>query len=114
MLVALPIWTLLVWATRIRNIMEQDGSAAELVVPSVLTVLAVVALLDRRRGLWALVVATVAVWGVRLPMVLVHDHSVPFKLVHAALAVISIGLALATVRRLGSPASPTRRRSARA
>ena len=114
MLFALPVWTLLVWATRIRNIMEQDGSAAELIVPSVLTVLAVVALLDRRRGLWALVVATVGVWAVRLPFVLVHHHSVPFKLVHTALAVISVGLAVAAVNRLRSPASPTRPPSVRA
>jgi hypothetical protein len=118
-LLALPIWTLLIWATRIRIILSQDGGAAELVVPIVLTVLAVGALVERRRWLAVLAAVTVAVWMVRLPFVLLHQHSAGFKVVHAALAAISIGLAVAAWRalrrdRLSPPrwASRTRRSSA--
>jgi NADH:ubiquinone oxidoreductase subunit K len=96
---ALPIWTLLIWATRIRNILGDDGhSRTELVVPVVLTVLAVAALLDRNRGLRALAAVTVGVWAIRLPLVLVHDHGAAFKVVHAVLAVVSIALAVAAWR----------------
>jgi hypothetical protein len=114
MLWALPVWTLFVWATRIRIILGQDGSKTAVIVPVVLTVLAVAALVDRRRWSPALVLATVAVWAVRLPLVLVHHHSVPFKLVHAALAVVSLVLSLATWRALrpSTSESPTRRSSA--
>lgn len=96
---ALPIWTLVVWATRIRNVVEQDGVAASLVLPVAMTVLAVVALVDRRRGLLALAATTIAVWAVRLPLVLVRDHPASFKVVHAVLAVVSVALALDATRR---------------
>jgi hypothetical protein len=118
-LLALPIWTLLIWATRIRNILSDDGSRAALIVPVVLTVLAIGALIERRRWLVVLATATIAVWLVRLPLVLLHDHSFGFKVVHGALAVVSIGLAVGAwralrQRRLLLPrsASPTRRSSA--
>ena len=97
---ALPIWTLFVWATRVRIILNQDGSKTAVIVPVVLTVLAIAAIVDRRRWLPPLIVATVAVWVVRLPLVLVHHHSAPFKLVHAALAVISLGLSWGSWRAL--------------
>ena len=90
---ALPAWTLFVWATRIRIISTQGASWTDVIVPVVLTVLAVVALLDRRRGTLALVAATVVVWAIRLPFVFVHHHSAPFKAVHTVLAVVSFGLA---------------------
>ena len=119
MLLALPIWTLFIWATRIRIILSQDGSRSALIVPVVLTVLAVGALIERRRWLALLAAATTAVWLVRLPFVLLHSHSVAFKVVHAALAVVSIGLAVGTwralrERRLSPPrsVSPTGRSSA--
>ena len=97
---ALPAWTLFVWATRIRIISTQDASWTDIIVPVILTVLAVAALVDRRRGLPLLVVATIGVWVVRLPMVLVHDHSVPFKAVHTVLAVVSLALAYGAGRAL--------------
>ena len=114
MLWALPVWTLFVWATRIRIILRQDGSRSAVIVPVVLTVFAVAALVDRRRWSPALIVATVAVWVVRLPLVLVHHHSVAFKVVHVTLAVISLALSWATWRALrpSTPVSPTRRSSA--
>ena len=106
MIYALPAWTLFVWATRIRIIVSQHQSKTAVIVPLVLTVLAIGALIERRSWLRALVVATVVVWVVRLPMVLVHHHSVPFKLVHAVLAIVSLALAAVTVRR-SRPAVPT-------
>ncbi|MEY2591711.1 MAG: hypothetical protein QOJ67_3695 [Acidimicrobiaceae bacterium] len=94
MLWALPVWTLLIWTTRVRNILGNRGhSATELILPLVLTALAVAALVDRRRGLRPLAFVTVGVWAVRLPFVLVHDHPAGFKVVHAVLAAVSIALA---------------------
>jgi len=113
-LLALPLWTLFVWATRIRIVLNQDGSKSAVIVPVVLTVLAVAALVNRRRWLAPLVLATVGVWVVRLPLVLLHHHSVPFKLVHAVLAVISLALSWGAWRalRYSTSVSPTRRSSA--
>ena len=108
MVYALPIWTLLVWTTRIRNIVAQDWTWTDFVVPVGLTVLAVAALVRRREGLLALAAATTLVWVVRLPLVLVHDHPIGFKVVHAVLAVVSIALAAATARALNRPKVPTR------
>jgi NADH:ubiquinone oxidoreductase subunit K len=96
--IALAVWTLVVWATRIRNVAEAGGGAADLLVPVGLTVLAVAALVDRRRGAPVLAAATIAVWAVRLPFVLAHDHPAGFKVVHAVLAVVSMGLAAAELR----------------
>jgi hypothetical protein len=97
-LYALPVWTVLIWTTRIRNIVAGDWSAGDLILPVGLTVLAVLALVRRRPGLQALAVATAAVWIVRLPLVLVHDHPAAFKVVHAVLALVSLALAGATWR----------------
>ena len=97
-MIALPIWTLFVWATRLRIIADQDQPKTTVIVPVVLTVLAVVALVDRKRGVLALAAATAVVWVVRLPLVLVHDHSAGFKLVHAVLAVVSLALAYGATR----------------
>jgi hypothetical protein len=105
---ALPIWTLLIWTTRIRNIVADDWTWTDLVLPIGLTVLAVAALVRRRPGLLVLAAATAAVWVVRLPLVLVHDHPAGFKVVHAVLAVASIGLAIATARTFSRPKLPTR------
>jgi hypothetical protein len=97
---ALPVWTLLIWTTRIRNIVTGDWSVADLVVPAGLTLLAVLALVRRRPGLELLAAATVLAWAVRLPLVLVHDHPIGFKVVHAVLAVVSVALAAASWRAL--------------
>jgi hypothetical protein len=98
--VALALWTLFTWGTRIRNVVADDAAGmGDLVVPVGLTALAVAALVDRRRGGRALALATVVVWAVRVPLVLAHDHSGSFKLVHVVLAAISVGLAAAVLRR---------------
>lgn len=97
---ALPVWTLFVWATRIRIIVgDSRQSKTAVIVPVVLTVLAIGALVKKGGWLVALVAATVVVWVVRLPLVLLHDHSAGFKAVHAVLAVVSLALAAATVSR---------------
>jgi hypothetical protein len=101
-LYALAGWTLLVWTTRVRNIVDDGGSVAELAVPALLVVLAVAAVSDRRRGLPLLAAATVAVWLVRVPLLLARDHSAAFVAVHLVLAVVSVslaGLALREARR---------------
>jgi hypothetical protein len=105
---ALPIWTVLVWTTRIRNIVADDWGWTDLVVPVGLTILAVAALVRRRPGLLVLAAATTLVWAVRLPLVLVHDHPAGFKVVHAVLAVASIALAAATARTSSRPRIRTR------
>jgi len=106
---ALAAWTLLVWTTRIRNILSDGGGADALLVPLALTALAVWAVVDRRRGVPVLAAATVAVWAVRVPFLLLRDHSAAFVAVHLVLAVVSVALAVWAVR---SPSrAPRRRRS---
>ena len=106
---ALPIWTLFVWATRIRIILSQHGSRTAVIVPILLSVLAVLALVNRRRWIPLLAAATTVVWVVRLPLVLLHHHSIPFKVVHAVLAVVSLVLAYVSWRAslMGTSSSPT-------
>jgi hypothetical protein len=101
--VGLALWSLFVWATRIRNVADAGGGAVDLAVPVGLTVLAVGTLVDRRRLGPVLAAATVAVWGVRLPFVLVHAHPAGFKVVHTVLAAISLGLAGAVLRSRWTP-----------
>ena len=98
MAIGLVVWTLFVWATRIRNVVTGGGGAGELIVPVGLTALAAAAIFDRRRGAPVLAAATIAVWAVRLPLVMAHHHPAAFKAVHAALAAISVGLAVAVLR----------------
>jgi hypothetical protein len=105
---ALPIWTLLVWTTRIRNIVADDWGWTDLVLPVGLTILAVAALVRRHPGLLVLAAATTLVWVVRLPLVLVHDHPAAFKVVHTVLAVASIALAAATARTFTRRRVPSR------
>lgn len=110
-LVAMVVWSLYVWSTRIKNATGDDtlssGSKAFSVVLSI-TFLAfalagaivlvrawsrplarVEALVLRAFSAW-----TVAVWVVRIPMIAADDRSVAFKVVHAVLGLISIGLAV--------------------
>ncbi|MBW3581287.1 MAG: hypothetical protein KY447_00955 [Actinobacteria bacterium] len=97
--VVFAVWTVFVWATRVSNIVRDDGSALDLVLAVVLAVLggAVAVAALRRSPRWplvALVAATAATWAVRTPLILLDgDHGVAFKAVHAALAVVSIVLA---------------------
>lgn len=94
---ALVAWTLFIWATRIRNVVADDGGLAELVVPVGLVLVAVATLVDRR-SLPLLAAVTVVVWLVRVPLVLSRDHDAAFVVVHVALALVSISLAVLALR----------------
>lgn len=101
------VWTLFVWATRIRNIAEDGdlttgGRIWRTAIAVGLTALAAgVAVAWVRRSAWlpaavrVLAVATVVVWTVRGIGILIADHDVGFKVVHTVLAVVSIALAVA-------------------
>jgi len=113
------LWTLFVWGGRLRNLNTDPGGFAEAsrwsLVGSVLFTilgLAVVgaAILRRVRAgsrmtsvaastaLTALAALTVTVWVVRAVDIAIGDHSVGFIAVHVVLAVVSIGLAILSVR----------------
>lgn len=104
---ALAGWTAFVWGTRVRNITRDGGGAVSLLVALGMVALAVVVAVALVRGgtpRWAvpaLAAATVAAWVVRTPGILLGDHGVAFKVVHTALALVSIVLAVAAVRRTG-------------
>ena len=109
-LIALVIWSLYVWSTRISNAAGDaalsTGSKAfsiGLSLTFVAFALAGVVVLVRswsrpRTGaecnvLRSFAIWTVVVWAVRVPMILLADHVVGFKVVHAMLGLISIALA---------------------
>jgi len=104
---ALAGWTAFVWGTRVRNITRDGGGAVSLLVALGMVALAVVVAVALARGgtpRWAvpaLAAATVAAWVVRTPGILLGDQGVAFKVVHTALALVSIALAVAAVRRTG-------------
>jgi hypothetical protein len=105
-------WTLYVWFNRVVNTMGDDSAnkpltialALSVVVPVVATGVVLVQARDRRlhdgetRLLRATAVWTVLVWLVRGTEIALSDHEVAFKVVHVVIGLISIGLALATVR----------------
>jgi len=89
----LVVWTVFVWAGRIRN-----GGSVLLAVSFLVLAALVVASIWKRQwrpyAVGALAIWTIGVWAVRTPMILVHDHPAGFKVVHTVLAVVSIGLAV--------------------
>lgn len=108
---ALAGWTAFVWGTRVRNVLRDGGGSLSLVVALALVALAVVVAVSLVRGgapRWAvpaLAAVTVTAWAVRAPAILAGDHGFAFKAVHTALALVSVGLAVAAVRsaRSGAP-----------
>jgi hypothetical protein len=91
-MMAFIVWTVFVWAGRIRN----GGSV---VLAASFLVLAGIALWRRSRlTIGALVLWTIGVWAIRTPIILVHDHAAGFKVVHTVLAAVSIALAIAAQR----------------
>ena len=109
----LTLWSLGVWASRVRNILADDlegvdlwwrlGLAGSFVVLSLWV-------FRSAYGLWrdgasdpltcvsgaalSLAIANIVVWPVRAYQILVDDWSAGFKAVHTVLAVISVGLGL--------------------
>lgn len=95
---ALAVLTVLVWGVRIRNAAGELG-------PTVLAVtfvaLAVAVLLTRGAPPAVLALAgwTIAVWVVRIvDIALFSDHEAAFVAVHAALAMVSVSLAVLAAR----------------
>jgi hypothetical protein len=101
--VALLVWTALVWLSRIRNILgneDLDGGQklVRLLIVAVFLGLAAMVVASWRRparALWvkALSAWTIGLWTVQMVGILFDDHGVGFVLIHAALAAVSITLA---------------------
>jgi hypothetical protein len=110
------VWTLVVWATRIDNVLADDtlstgGQAGRLALALSFVVPAAVLLallLRQRRGaervsgatswvLTALVVWTAVVWVVRVAGIVSDDRSAGFVAVHVGLAVVSVALGVAAL-----------------
>ena len=113
----LALWTLFVWGGRLRNLVTSDLAATDglaavnrwsLVGSLIFVSMAIAVLgalsLKRPRVLstmgTALVVLTVAVWSFRGIAIAAADHSAGFVAIHTALAVVSIGLAAWTFKRV--------------
>ena len=105
---ALAGWTVFIWGTRVRNIARDGGGGLSLLVALgmvALAALVAVALVRDGTPRWAvpaLAAATVAAWAVRVPVILLGDHGTAFKVVHTVLAVVSVALAVAALRRVGA------------
>ncbi|MGI9601597.1 MAG: hypothetical protein ACR2QE_06920 [Acidimicrobiales bacterium] len=102
---ALPVWTLVVWVPRIRNIWSDDelavdGQLVRTAWSVIFIVFAVGALVVARRRpewyrLWmrAFVAWTVGFWAIRGTQIALGDHDAAFIAVHTVLALVSIALA---------------------
>ena len=104
---ALGGWTLLVWLTRLRNLVGGDESAWWWLPALGFLTGGALCLWAWRRGGDALVapvrlfaVAGAAYWVVRSVGILVGDHSVGFVAVHLVLAAVSVALSGAVLARL--------------
>ncbi len=110
-IIALVVWSLYVWGTRISNALGDTALSAggkAFSVGLALTFVAfaaagsVIVIRSWSRGrtpvevgiLRAFAGWTVVVWVVRVPMIALDNHVVGFKVVHAMLGVISIALAV--------------------
>lgn len=113
--IALVLWTLFVWTTRIGNIWrdaalttgEKWGRTALAVSFTVLAVGVAVALWRRARwqrsAVAALATWTVSAWVVRAVDIAMGDHDTAFVVVHLVLAAVSIALSLLAVREQRRP-----------
>ncbi len=117
----IALWSLVVWASRIRNILVDDFQGSELIWRLGLATLFVVVslwVLRSAYGLWrdgasdwwscvsgaamTLALINIVVWPVRAYQILSGDWSGGFKAVHSLLAVISVALGLlVTFQRYG-------------
>lgn len=116
-MLTLVVWSLLVWGTRIDNILADEsldgaGQAWRVALALSFVVLAVATAGrwwrrtgPRGRPVVALVLAwwTIVVWIVRGIGIAFGDHDAAFIAVHLILAVVSIGLGVVVVRSLSGP-----------
>lgn len=113
-------WTILLWVSRLRNVLRDDdlsgaGVAWRVAVVVVFVGLAGAVIVAMRTGrpplretVSALVGWTVAFWLVRGTGILLDDHDTSFKVVHTVLMVVSIGVAAWAARAvLGTPSPDT-------
>jgi hypothetical protein len=111
MIIASAVWTIYVWATRVRNIANNDtlGDGARTFAYRVCVVfigaaIAMLVMLARRQLLRlrmflpVFAVGTVCWWAGRSVLILVHHHSWAFRIVHIVLGIISSVLAVAAWR----------------
>lgn len=107
-------WTVLVWTSRVRNVLADDdlstgGTVWRLGAAVLFVVLAGAVVVTRRAAparaaavLGTLVVWTVGWWTVRGIGIIVDDHELGFTVIHTLLMAVSIGLAMwAWARRNG-------------
>lgn len=94
---ALVVWTVLLWLSRLRNVVRDDdlgaGGTTWRVVVVVVFVGSALFAASGRFVTW-LVVWTVGFWVVRGGGILIDDHDLAFTVVHTALMVVSIALAM--------------------
>ncbi len=108
--IALVVWTLLVWTTRIGNIWGDDAlSGGEKWGRTGLAMSFTVLALAVGHAVWhgsswrglavkALAAWTIGVWVVRAAGIATGDHEAAFIAVHLVLAAVSITLSVAAVR----------------
>ena len=93
----LVAWTVLLWLSRLRNVVRDDdlstGGTIWRVVVVVVFVGSALLAASGRLVTW-LVVWTVGFWVVRGGGILVDDHELAFTVIHTALMVVSIALAM--------------------
>ncbi len=111
-ILAFGAWNAVIWLARIRNIVADEsldaGGRVLWLVPAVVFgfggLLAIAAWwrggVALARPLTALVAAVALYWPVRTVLILLDGRSPAFRFVHLALAVVSVGLAVAVWRRL--------------
>ncbi len=104
--VVLVGWTLFLWASRLRLVLQNDdldgwGTAWRIGVVVVFTVMGLVAGIGvLRRSPWTpaamavLVWWTVAFWLVRGTGIIIDDHELGFTVIHTILMAVSIGTAM--------------------
>jgi cobalamin synthase len=119
--IALLVWSLFVWTTRIGNIWGDDALTngekwgRTGLALSFTALAAIVAVALYRRVAWlelavkALAGWTIGVWVTRSFGIATGDHSAAFVTVHLVLAVISIALSLLAVREDARDQVPARR-----
>jgi hypothetical protein len=115
--IALAVWSLLIWTTRLRNIWtddelstgEQWGRTALALSFTVLALAVGHAVYHRATWLQPVVRTlagwTIVVWVVRSIGIATADHDGAFIVVHLVLAAISVTLAALAVREVGAPVS---------
>lgn len=114
---ALLAWSVVLWISRLRNVLSNDeldatGTALRVGVVVVFVGLAVGAFVALRRGelrvLWVLILWTVGYWIIRGGGILIDDYSVGFKAIHTVLTVVSLVLAVLAARQLRGDSSAER------